>query len=1287
MRNMRYHLSHTVKEKSYFLLKWLSAQASDKTATASANCPIIENNDGSWNIDTCFAAQLSSFDLYQTVGHLINTKDVIPDFQTLLDVLAKYSQGRVMLDPAIVAVGRRSASKLNREKADDLPQAEVNGPNSRNIRPADLVLPVGDSGHRNKKDLSNDSFVWLAAHVATTEVILRIYLSHLVTPERLTEALSAVIGYRSSFASLKSLGGADGVLFWLVVVAARTVSLLGLKLTSLKNFQPRIKSKKSYNGVDSDCSDWLVKHLLDDVPRPNTSCSPREPASVNEKGAKLLTEAADLFLRGLAMANLLALALHFYQPEIATCGDFFFNFGSGGELEESSSQHNARSVARICRKYPKMKCFIKLLPHSCVDVTDMEAYNLSASIHHMNLLSFCTQGLARSPAHRRLYYAAIAAELFDWLTNQAPDRQIPPLRSYLSRIEYSRGSPAEIICTFRYNLLSNIHRIQIDLDTQPVKERHVSRQRLELRGAITGEISYAGVAEMNPDISTREGTLPKDLTENYQKQRRTPISKSESSGKADILLIEQENVSTPSLESGRNEVESVRSPQMHSSEHMKTMPLMDNTNASGCTNIEPDVKIKSSSGKTQRKGVGQTNGCWNCDNKNAVSKALPQKRVITPAQLSVRTSPLIRKDTPVKERSTWASRKVQRAVSLSLTHESQSAEGGPKRTSNSNPSQHMHWKLPNSQTFSDLAERHYEHLSNPDETPISPNSALTQMGSESGAGPTQQPSATDEKGSRGVPITQRSQECTNAVHFANSGIDGQYFSHQPASQAANGNVLPLIYTLNSCTQPFQPPTPAFVQTPIQTAWINQPSVVPTFLHPTNVIPTQPYYLSYLGPYGMPQQMSAVTQVNNPMVAQINNQTYDQANKPENPLITLQDTAVPAEAEATPGSSQNAPAYVENKCKNTETEETTGPIVDAESSNAPRKTNLPSERYFVTLNGESTADMPRPLFRRGSSRRRSKRPNGTVAEVESSGRVEDPEPNVPDSSEQKKSMKGEPESQSILAKPATPLKTEVNSTESGPYTEKEVSSNPSDGPKELERTRREAIFQAYLDRGLRLSCDQSSVDEVGQENPDNVRLAETSRRSSASSRRRASSTRPPEGIQSAPGIPRKRSVQDNKLNGMGTITSVVPLDTKLYVELKTKSNRRAIANALCHCCLAGPVNDETRNVALTALGCSDGGHFMILLKGQCQYSGLYNFSATEGIATRISGSGPKKVESPMVGRFFKYDSGAKKFVEITSTCHLSTVVDAFVMQARKRNQLPPSGASVVTTVTAATPPEL
>ncbi|KAF6772840.1 hypothetical protein AHF37_08264 [Paragonimus kellicotti] len=138
-------------------------------------------------------------------------------------------------------------------------------------------------------------------------------------------------------------------------------------------------------------------------------------------------------------------------------------------------------------------------------------------------------------------------------------------------------------------------------------------------------------------------------------------------------------------------------------------------------------------------------------------------------------------------------------------------------------------------------------------------------------------------------------------------------------------------------------------------------------------------------------------------------------------------------------------------------------------------------------------------------------------------------------------------------------------------------------------------------------------------------------------------------------------------------NLVVTEPKLFVQLQAKSNRRVIANALAHCCLAGQVNESAKHTVLEALGCSDGKHFMILLRSHCQYSGLYSYSATEDVATRVIGLGPKKFDNSMVGRYYKYDSGSKRFAEINSTSHLSTVVDGVMLKGKlinKSSALPP-----------------
>ncbi|KAF5402124.1 hypothetical protein PHET_04434 [Paragonimus heterotremus] len=167
---------------------------------------------------------------------------------------------------------------------------------SRWVTPADLAQAPRENVLSDTERV--EARIWLAAHIATIEVLMRIYLSKLVTQGNLISTLSTVIGRKVSSKSLSSLHGADGALFWLVVTAARTVSLLGIK----------------------DCSDWLAVHLLDDVPCPqlgSVSSTTTTTTTTTTLTSDSLDQTADRFLRGLAMANLLALTLHFYRPESA----------------------------------------------------------------------------------------------------------------------------------------------------------------------------------------------------------------------------------------------------------------------------------------------------------------------------------------------------------------------------------------------------------------------------------------------------------------------------------------------------------------------------------------------------------------------------------------------------------------------------------------------------------------------------------------------------------------------------------------------------------------------------------------------------------------------------------------------------------------------------------------------------------------------------------------------------------------------------------------------------------
>ncbi|TGZ75310.1 hypothetical protein CRM22_000423 [Opisthorchis felineus] len=241
-------------------------------------------------------------------------------------------------------------------------------------------------------------------------------------------------------------------------------------------------------------------------------------------------------------------------------------------------------------------------------------------------------------------------------------------------------------------------------------------------------------------------------------------------------------------------------------------------------------------------------------------------------------------------------------------------------------------------------------------------------------------------------------------------------------------------------------------------------------------------------------------------------------------------------------------------------------------------------------------------------------------------------------------------------------------------------------RELEKQRREMIFQAYLNRKFNVSSDKEGQSDqsrpssgASQKNQSNSQ--EKTDKSEVRIPRRTSSIPRRKSVASARSAREPRTQDDgallsdraDKINEF--INGLNAADTKLFVQLQSKSNRRVIANALSHCCLAGPVNQEAKQTALTALGCSDGKHFIILLRSHCQYGGLYSFSAADELGVRISGLGPKRIDNSLVERFYKYDSGSKRFTEITSTSHLSTVVDAVMLKGKTRNRFPSASPNI------------
>ncbi|KAL7064279.1 hypothetical protein AAHC03_04362 [Spirometra sp. Aus1] len=143
--------------------------------------------------------------------------------------------------------------------------------------------------------------------------------------------------------------------------------------------------------------------------------------------------------------------------------------------------------------------------------------------------------------------------------------------------------------------------------------------------------------------------------------------------------------------------------------------------------------------------------------------------------------------------------------------------------------------------------------------------------------------------------------------------------------------------------------------------------------------------------------------------------------------------------------------------------------------------------------------------------------------------------------------------------------------------------------------------------------------------------------------------------------RLTSGEDSAYSGPGLPVAGLP-QTRLYAKPKPKSNRAVIVNAISHCCLAGTVNESIKKTTLQELAAVDGSHFIVLFRdSRCQYRALYAFDPESEELHLISGNGPRKIIHKMVDKFFKYNSGLKQFTEITSTKHLSTVVDAITIQ--------------------------
>jgi hypothetical protein len=143
---------------------------------------------------------------------------------------------------------------------------------------------------------------------------------------------------------------------------------------------------------------------------------------------------------------------------------------------------------------------------------------------------------------------------------------------------------------------------------------------------------------------------------------------------------------------------------------------------------------------------------------------------------------------------------------------------------------------------------------------------------------------------------------------------------------------------------------------------------------------------------------------------------------------------------------------------------------------------------------------------------------------------------------------------------------------------------------------------------------------------------------------------------------------------------------------SRNNKGQIVNALKHVCLPGAINKPSLDATVQIVegdGCVDASHFVVLLKDEYnkQFRGLYQYRHGSESVTRVFGAGPLSIkvmpdaetmegDGPNTGplpsqpsRFFKFDTGAKKFAQLPSS-YFNQMVDAITLPPRLRNNRPP-----------------
>ncbi|KDO27917.1 hypothetical protein SPRG_07190 [Saprolegnia parasitica CBS 223.65] len=128
-----------------------------------------------------------------------------------------------------------------------------------------------------------------------------------------------------------------------------------------------------------------------------------------------------------------------------------------------------------------------------------------------------------------------------------------------------------------------------------------------------------------------------------------------------------------------------------------------------------------------------------------------------------------------------------------------------------------------------------------------------------------------------------------------------------------------------------------------------------------------------------------------------------------------------------------------------------------------------------------------------------------------------------------------------------------------------------------------------------------------------------------------------------------------------IQARAPLDDPKVAASKP-SNRQLIQNAIEYTLLAGVACEKERTKVLGVLSTHPSENFVVALKGSAldsrkmTYRGLYVLDPTSGVVSRVLGSGPNTLDASSVMQFFRYNSGKKAFVGV-STRSFTVATDA------------------------------